>query len=151
MIIRSRERADAVQADVTVDAEPVERRQSQLVQVGDHRAMTLQSAERPRANLVFLIDVSGSMYEPQDQAAAASRTPCGCCVDELKPEDTVSIVTYARAAGIALEPTNVADKAKILAAIDALGAGGSTAGARRHSGTPIAGGAAISTGRRSIA
>jgi Ca-activated chloride channel family protein len=84
-------------------------------------------AERPRANIVLLIDVSGSM-------ASADRLPLvknafRMLVDELKPDDTVGIVTYASGSGIALEPTKVSDKAKILAAIDALGAGGSTAGA----------------------
>ena len=50
-------------------------------------------------------------------------------LDQLKPDDTVGIVTYASGSGIALEPTRVADKGKILSAIDSLGAGGSTAGA----------------------
>ena len=53
-------------------------------------------------------------------------------VDQLTPDDTVAIVTYAGAAGTVLEPTKVADKPKILAALDRLSAGGSTAGARRH-------------------
>jgi Ca-activated chloride channel family protein len=51
-------------------------------------------------------------------------------VDELSPDDTVAIVTYASGSGIHLEPTKIADKSKILAAIDRLGAGGSTAGAQ---------------------
>ena len=88
----------------------------------------LQSAERPRANLVFLIDVSGSM-SPQDRLPLV-KNALRMLVDELKPEDSVAVVTYASGSGVALEPTKVADKAKILAAIDALGAGGSTAGAQ---------------------
>lgn len=88
----------------------------------------LQSAERPRANLVFLIDVSGSM-SPQDRLPLI-KNALRMLVDELKPEDSVAVVTYASGSGVALEPTKVADKAKILAAIDALGAGGSTAGAQ---------------------
>ncbi|AZG76456.1 vWA domain-containing protein [Methylocystis rosea] len=88
----------------------------------------LQSAERPRANLVFLIDVSGSM-SPQDRLPLV-KNALRMLVDELKPEDTVAVVTYASGSGVALEPTKVADKAKILGAIDALGAGGSTAGAQ---------------------
>ncbi|MBI5312755.1 MAG: VWA domain-containing protein [Methylocystis sp.] len=88
----------------------------------------LHSAERPRANLVFLIDVSGSM-SPQDRLPLV-KNALRMLVDELKPEDTVAVVTYASGSGVALEPTKVADKAKILAAIDALGAGGSTAGAQ---------------------
>jgi Ca-activated chloride channel homolog len=84
-------------------------------------------AERPRANIVLLVDISGSM-------ASADRLPLvknalRMFVDELKPDDTVGIVTYASGSGIALEPTRVFDKGKILSAIDALSAGGSTAGA----------------------
>ncbi|MFZ3180648.1 MAG: VWA domain-containing protein, partial [Methylocystis silviterrae] len=88
----------------------------------------LQSAERPSANLVFLIDVSGSM-SPQDRLPLV-KNALRMLVDELKPEDTVAVVTYASGSGVALEPTKIADKAKILAALDALGAGGSTAGAQ---------------------
>lgn len=88
----------------------------------------LQSAERPRANLVFLIDVSGSM-SPQDRLPLV-KNALRMLVDELKPDDTVALVTYASGSGVALEPTKLADKAKILAAIDALGASGSTAGAQ---------------------
>jgi Ca-activated chloride channel family protein len=98
-----------------------------LVHIGI-KGYDLTSAERPRANLVFLIDISGSM-------ASLDRLPLvknafRMLVDELKPDDTVGIVTYASGSGIALEPTRIAQKSKILAAIDALGAGGSTAGAQ---------------------
>jgi Ca-activated chloride channel family protein len=89
---------------------------------------TLQSAERPRANLVFLVDVSGSMA-PQDRLPLV-KNALRMLIDELKPEDSVALVTYASGSGVALEPTKVSDKAKILAAVDALGAGGSTAGAQ---------------------
>lgn len=84
-------------------------------------------AEAPKANLVFLIDVSGSMDAPDKLPLlkAAFRL----LVEKLKPEDTVSIVTYAGNAGTVLEPTAVKDKAKILSAIDTLQPGGSTAGA----------------------
>ncbi|MBM3625719.1 MAG: VWA domain-containing protein, partial [Alphaproteobacteria bacterium] len=88
----------------------------------------LQSVERPRANLVFLIDVSGSM-SPDDRLPLV-KNALRMLVDELKPDDTVAVVTYASGSGVALEPTKISDKAKILAAIDALGAGGSTAGAQ---------------------
>jgi Ca-activated chloride channel homolog len=88
----------------------------------------LQSAERPRANLVFLIDVSGSM-SPEDRLPLV-KNALRLLVDELKPEDTVALVTYASGSGVALESTKIADKGKILAAIDSLGAGGSTAGAQ---------------------
>ncbi|NRP19374.1 hypothetical protein LPJGGPFB_02629 [Ensifer adhaerens] len=84
-------------------------------------------SEAPKANLVFLIDVSGSMDEPDKLPLlkAAFRL----LVEKLKPEDTVSIVTYAGNAGTVLEPTTVKDKARILQAIDTLQPGGSTAGA----------------------
>ncbi|MQX16190.1 DUF3520 domain-containing protein [Sinorhizobium terangae] len=84
-------------------------------------------AEAPKANLVFLIDVSGSMDEPDKLPLL--KNAFRLLVDKLKPEDTVSIVTYAGNAGTVLEPTAVKDKAKILAAIDTLTPGGSTAGA----------------------
>jgi Ca-activated chloride channel family protein len=87
----------------------------------------LKGAERPRANLVLLVDVSGSMA-PDDRLPLV-KNGLRMLVDELKPDDTVAIVTYASGSGIALEPTKVSDKAKILSAIDMLQAGGSTAGA----------------------
>jgi Ca-activated chloride channel family protein len=83
--------------------------------------------EAPKANLVFLIDVSGSMDEPDKLPLL--KNAFRLLVDRLKPDDTVSIVTYAGNAGTVLEPTSVADKTKILAAIDTLQPGGSTAGA----------------------
>ncbi|MEQ1651227.1 MAG: von Willebrand factor type A domain-containing protein [Hyphomicrobium sp.] len=87
----------------------------------------LKSAERPRANLVFLLDVSGSMG-PADRLPLV-KNAFRLLVDQLKPDDTIGIVTYASGSGVALEPTKIADKVKILSAIDSLGAGGSTAGA----------------------
>jgi Ca-activated chloride channel family protein len=87
----------------------------------------IQSKERPHANLVFIIDVSGSMQgaDRLDLVKNAFRM----LVNELKPDDTVGIVVYAGESGVALEPTKVSHKGKIIAAIDNLGAGGSTAGA----------------------
>ncbi len=73
------------------------------------------------------MDVSGSM-QPADRLPLV-KNAFRMLVDELQPDDTVAIVTYASGSGICLEPTKIADKAKILAAIDRLGAGGSTAGA----------------------
>lgn len=87
----------------------------------------VKSAERPRANLVFLIDVSGSMG-PADRLPLL-KNAFRMLVDQLKSDDTVAIVTYASGSGVALEPTKIADKGKILAAIDRLQSGGSTAGA----------------------
>nr|WP_275791117.1 VWA domain-containing protein [Rhizobium gei] len=85
-------------------------------------------ATAPRANLVFLIDVSGSMDEPDKLPLLKSAFRL--LVERLKPEDTVSIVTYAGNAGTVLEPTAIRNKAKILSAIDRLEPGGSTAGAQ---------------------
>ncbi|OWV89230.1 hypothetical protein ATY78_20130 [Rhizobium sp. R635] len=84
-------------------------------------------ATAPHANLVFLIDVSGSMDEPDKLPLLKSAFRL--LVNRLKADDTVSIVTYAGNAGTVLEPTRVAEKSKILSAIDRLEAGGSTGGA----------------------
>ncbi|MCB1386422.1 MAG: VWA domain-containing protein [Nitratireductor sp.] len=83
--------------------------------------------DRPAANLVFLIDVSGSMSEPDKLPLLKSAFKL--LVEKLDPQDTVSIVTYAGNAGTVLEPTRVSEKAKILRAMDQLSPGGSTAGA----------------------
>ncbi len=80
-----------------------------------------------KSNLVFLIDTSGSMNSA-DKLPLLKRA-FGLLLDQLSANDTVSIVTYAGSAGIALEPTSADNKAQIMAAIDQLYAGGSTAGA----------------------
>ncbi len=80
-----------------------------------------------KSNLVFLIDTSGSMDAP-DKLPLLKRA-FGLLLDQLSANDTVSIVTYAGSAGIALEPTSADNKAQIMAAIDQLYAGGGTAGA----------------------
>ncbi|WP_106796387.1 VWA domain-containing protein [Rhizobium sp. H4] len=84
-------------------------------------------ATAPHANLVFLIDVSGSMDEPDKLPLLKSSFRL--LVNRLKADDTVAIVTYAGNAGTVLEPTRVSERAKILSAIDRLEAGGSTGGA----------------------
>ncbi|WLS02594.1 vWA domain-containing protein [Shinella oryzae] len=84
-------------------------------------------AEQPSANLVFLIDVSGSMDEADKLPLLKSAFRL--LVGKLKETDTVSIVTYAGNAGVVLEPTAAKERQKILDAIDALQPGGSTAGA----------------------
>jgi len=86
----------------------------------------VKPVEQPKANLVFLIDVSGSMNEPDKLPLL--RSAMRMLVNKLRPDDTVSIVIYAGEAGTALEPTKVSDRAKILNAIEALTPGGSTAG-----------------------
>ncbi|HET7433564.1 MAG TPA: VWA domain-containing protein [Thermoanaerobaculia bacterium] len=77
-------------------------------------------------NLVFLLDVSGSMQPPQ--RLPLIKSAFRVLVDQLRAEDKVSIVVYSGAAGRVLPPTSGADKATILAALDQLQAGGSTAG-----------------------
>lgn len=86
----------------------------------------MQPAVQPKANLVFLIDVSGSMDEPDKLPLLKSAFRL--LINKLKAEDTVSIVTYAGDAGTVLEPTSASERDKILRAIDNLAPGGSTAG-----------------------
>jgi len=78
-------------------------------------------------NLVFLLDVSGSMQPPE--RLPLIKSAFRLLVNQLRPQDTVAIVVYAGAAGVVLPPTSGADKAKIIEALDRLNAGGSTAGA----------------------
>ena len=79
----------------------------------------------PPRNLVFLVDVSGSMSAP-DKLGLLKRSLL-MLADQLRAEDRVAIVVYAGASGVVLEPTN--DKAQIRKALERLDAGGSTAGA----------------------
>lgn len=97
-----------------------------LVRIGI-KGYAIQRATRPRANLVFLIDTSGSMDEPNKLPLV--KQSLGMLLDQLDADDRVAIVTYAGTAGTALEPTPASQKARIRAVIDQLGAGGSTAGA----------------------
>lgn len=80
----------------------------------------------PPSNLVFLIDVSGSMSPPNKLPLL--KKSFRILIDRLRPEDQVSIVVYAGAAGCVLPPTSGDEKNKIIAALDNLQAGGSTAG-----------------------
>lgn len=82
--------------------------------------------EKPHTNLVFLLDVSGSMNEPSKLPLV--KASMKMLLDNLKPEDTIAITVYAGAAGTVLEPTKVSERSKILSAIENLEAGGSTAG-----------------------
>ncbi len=101
--------------------------ETQLVHIGI-KGYALNTAERPRANLVLLIDVSGSMQGPT--RLPLLKNAFKMLLNHMQPDDTIGIVTYASGSAVALQPTKVSDKHKIIAAIDRLGAGGSTAGAQ---------------------
>jgi Ca-activated chloride channel family protein len=80
----------------------------------------------PPSNLVFLIDVSGSMQDANKLPLV--KQSFAMLVDKLRAEDHVSMVVYAGASGVVLEPTSGANKKTIINALDRLEAGGSTAG-----------------------
>ena len=97
----------------------------QLLHIGI-KGYDIEAAKAPSSNIVLLLDVSGSMH-------GADRLPLvkqsmQMLLNSLQPDDTVAIVVYAGAAGQVLEPTSVKQKQKILAALDRIRAGGSTAG-----------------------
>jgi len=96
-----------------------------LVRIG-LQAKRLATRELPPSNLVFLIDVSGSMQSPDKLPLV--KQAFRALVQELRHEDRVAIVVYAGAAGLVLPSTSGADKVTILEAIERLEAGGSTAG-----------------------
>ncbi len=98
---------------------------TQLVHIGIQGELPAMDDRAP-LNLVFLIDTSGSMNQPNKLPLLIQSFRL--MLSELRPNDEVSIVTYAGSAGQVLEPTRVADKAKIMAALENLRAGGSTAG-----------------------
>ena len=99
--------------------------QHQLVHFGI-QGKTIPVTSLPPSNLVFLIDVSGSMDAPNKLPLV--KQSFGMLVDQLRAQDRVAIVVYAGAAGTVLEPTPGSEKVKIVNAIDRLEAGGSTAG-----------------------
>lgn len=90
------------------------------------KAKTIDAGKLPASNLVFLVDVSGSMDEPNKLPLV--KASMKMLADQLRPIDKVAIVTYAGEAGVALPSTTGDKKETILAAIDNLNAGGSTNG-----------------------
>ncbi len=100
---------------------------TQLVHIG-LKGKELNTDELPASNLTFLIDVSGSMSSNNKLPLLQSAVEV--LVDKLRKEDKVSIVVYAGAAGMVLEPTSGDQKEKIMNAINNLSAGGSTAGGK---------------------
>ena len=99
---------------------------TRLVTIGVQGAMP-SVTERPPLNLVFLIDTSGSMEDANKLGLL--KQSLSLMLAELRPEDEIAIVTYAGSAGEVLPPTKASDRATILAALENLAAGGSTAGA----------------------
>jgi Ca-activated chloride channel family protein len=97
----------------------------QLLRLG-LKAKNIPDADLPAMNLVLLIDVSGSMNEPNKLPLLKSSMKV--LVDQLRPADLVAIVVYAGAAGLVLPSTGGNEKQKILDALNQLNAGGSTAG-----------------------
>lgn len=99
--------------------------QHRLVHIGlQGKEIPLQNL--PNANIVFLIDVSGSMEEPNKLPLV--KASMNLLADQLRADDKVAIVVYAGNAGLVLPATSGANKIAIKEAIDQLQAGGSTAG-----------------------
>ena len=96
-----------------------------LVRIG-LKAKEIPTDNLPASNLVFLIDVSGSMWGANRLDLVKSSLKL--LVNNLRDKDKVAIVTYSGSAGVKLESTSGSDKQKIREAIDELTAGGSTAG-----------------------
>jgi len=99
---------------------------TQLMHIGI-RGFDDVEAEKPLLNLVFLIDVSGSMGST-DKLPLVQQS-LRLLVNEMRPEDRISLVVYAGRSAVELEPTEARHRGRILRAIDRLTSGGSTAGA----------------------
>jgi Ca-activated chloride channel family protein len=100
--------------------------QALLLKIGV-KGFEIAASERPAANLVFLIDVSGSMQTPDKLPLL--KNAFRLLTGQLTARDRVSIVVYAGSSGVVLEPTAGDQKQRIREAIDRLEAGGSTNGA----------------------
>ncbi len=98
---------------------------AKLIKIGI-QAKDLSTSQLPPANLVFLVDVSGSM-DAADKLPLVKQT-LRLLTEQLRPQDKVTIITYASGEKLVLEPTAGNQKDKILAVINALQAGGATAG-----------------------
>ena len=97
-----------------------------LVRIG-LKGREVAKADRPAGNLVFLLDVSGSMDEPNKLPLVQASMKM--LLDELTGRDKVAIVVYAGASGLVLPPTSCDRRAEVVRAIENLQAGGSTNGA----------------------
>lgn len=96
-----------------------------LVRIG-LKGREISDAQRPAANLVFLLDVSGSMRQPNKLPLV--KQSLRLLVNQLRADDRVAIAVYAGGSGLALPSTSAREKATILEAIDQLTPGGSTNG-----------------------
>ncbi len=101
------------------------KQEHQLMRIG-LQAKPLELAERKKVNLVFLLDVSGSMQDANKLPLVQSALRL--LVRQLKSDDQISIAVYAGSSGVVLRPTAVRRSDEILEAIDSLQAGGGTAG-----------------------
>ena len=97
-----------------------------LLRVGV-RGEDVDQAQRPPANVVFLVDVSGSM-QSADKLGLVKES-LRILLDSLRPDDTIGLVVYAGSDAVLLPPTRVAERGRILDAVLGLSAGGSTNGA----------------------
>jgi len=98
---------------------------AKLIRIGI-QAKEVSQAALPPANLVFLVDVSGSMYS-RDKLPMVKYTLC-TLAHQTRAQDRITLVTYADGNKVVLPPTTGNQRQKILAALDSLKAGGSTAG-----------------------
>ncbi|MBC8113238.1 MAG: VWA domain-containing protein, partial [Candidatus Saccharimonas sp.] len=119
--------ADGQPFRVVAEAAPCPWQREHYVARISLKAKEIAKQQRPPTNLVFLLDVSGSM-QPDNKLPLVKRA-MSLLIEELGERDRVSIVTYAGDAGLKLEPTIGSDQTKIMQAIEALSAGGSTNGA----------------------
>ncbi len=100
-------------------------KENKLVLIG-LQGKKIPTENLPASNIVFLIDVSGSMDEPMKLPLV--KASMKMLVDQLRPQDRIAMVVYAGNAGLVLPSTRGDEKTKIKDAIDRLDAGGSTAG-----------------------
>ena len=100
-------------------------KEAKLLQIGI-KGYEEASSELPPSNLVFLVDVSGSMRSPNKLGLV--KKALKMLAKGSREQDTISLVVYAGASGVVLEPTAANDRVKIEQALDSLAAGGSTNG-----------------------
>ena len=117
-------RQEPFKANVTVTPSPWSAGK-EIIHIG-LQGYDIAADREPPVNLVFLIDVSGSMDQPNKLPLV--KKALNVLIDQLRPEDRVSMVVYAGAAGAVLPPTAGNQKLTMRCALEALHAGGSTAG-----------------------